>query len=156
MAPRPILVPVDFSDCSSSALTLAATLGDCLKVPLLVLHVVHDPNNMPGYYAKLRKKKQIHRMQDLASEMLEQFLRGVSKHNPALKALNKPDQMQVTGLPVKRILEVADKLDARMIVMGSRGRTGLSKLLLGSTAAQVVQLSTILVLVAKGGEQCAL
>lgn len=83
---------------------------------------------MPGYCTKLRKQKQVHRLQDLASELLQQFLRGVSKHKPALKALGELDQMQVTAL---------------------------SKLLLGSTAAQVVQLSTLAVLVAKRGQQCA-
>jgi len=151
---RPILVPVDFSSCSSAALTLAASLADCLGAPLLVLHVVHDPAAMPGYYAKLRKKKQIHHIQDLASTMLAEFLVSVRKKNPDLKALRKPDQLRVTGVPVKRILEVAAKCDACMIVMGSHGRSGLSKLLIGSTAAQVTQLSPIPVTVAKGGESC--
>ncbi len=154
MATQPILVPVDFSNCSHAALKLAATLADCMNAPLLVLHVVHDPGNMPGYYAKLRKKKQMHHMQDLASEMLDDFLTVVHKKNPHLKTLHKPDQLRVTGLPVKRILEVAEKYDAQMIVMGSRGRTSISKFLIGSTATQVVQLSPIPVVVAKGGELC--
>ena len=154
MANHPILVPVDFSSCSTAALTLAATLADCMQAPLLVLHVVHDPGSMPGYYAKLRKKKQLHHMQDLASEMLEEFLDTVIKQNPNLRTLRKAERIRVTGLPVKRILEVADKYDARMIIMGSRGRTGISKLLIGSTAIQVVQLASIPVMVAKGSKLC--
>ena len=154
MTSHPILVPVDFSDCSSAALVLAATLADCVKAPLLVLHVVHDPGTLPDYYAKLRKKKQIHHVEQLATEMLAEFLASVASQQPRLKALRKPEQMRVTGLPVQRILEVADKCHARMIVMGSHGRTGVSKLLIGSTAIQVVQLSPVPVTVTKGDALC--
>ncbi len=53
------------------------------------------------------------------------------------------------GLPATRILEVAHALGAQLIVMGSRGRTGLSHLLLGSKAQRVVQLSRIPVTIVK-------
>lgn len=154
MTSHPILVPVDFSSCSRAALVLAATLADYLKAPLLVLHVVHDPGSLPDYYAKLRKKKQIHHVEELATEMLAEFLASVAKQHPRLKPLRKPEQMRVTGLPVQRILEVADKCHARMIVMGSQGRTGMSRLLIGSTAIQVVQLSPVPVTVTKGDALC--
>ncbi|MGB5535376.1 MAG: universal stress protein, partial [Thiogranum sp.] len=55
----------------------------------------------------------------------------------------------VVGLPVNRILEVAKKSDASMIVMGSQGRTGLAHALLGSKAEQVVHLSPIPVTIVK-------
>ena len=55
----------------------------------------------------------------------------------------------MVGLPVNRILEVAKKSDARMIVMGSQGRTGLKHALLGSKAEQVVHLSPIPVTIVK-------
>ena len=57
--------------------------------------------------------------------------------------------MLVVGLPVSRIMETAKKIDARMIVMGSQGRTGLDHLLLGSKTEQVVRLSPIDVTVVK-------
>ncbi len=41
-------------------------------------------------------------------------------------------------LPGKTILEIADRRDAAMIVMGSRGRTGLSSTVLGSVSSAVV------------------
>ena len=55
----------------------------------------------------------------------------------------------VTGLPVNRILEVADKAKAGMIVMGSQGRTGLAHALVGSKAEQVVRLARIPVTIVK-------
>ncbi|MFI0458533.1 MAG: universal stress protein, partial [Candidatus Thiodiazotropha endolucinida] len=47
-AKQPILVPVDFSVASETALLKAFELAECLKVRVVVLHVVHDPGDMPG------------------------------------------------------------------------------------------------------------
>jgi len=55
----------------------------------------------------------------------------------------------VVGTPVTRILEIAKKKQASMIIIGSHGRTGLSHLLVGSKAERVVQLSPIPVTVVK-------
>jgi nucleotide-binding universal stress UspA family protein len=57
--------------------------------------------------------------------------------------------MLVKGLPVNRILEIAEKSNSRMIVMGSQGRTGLSHIMLGSKAEQVMRLSPIPVTIVK-------
>lgn len=149
MSAHPILAAVDFSGSSEHALVYAARLGDCFQSPLAVLHVVHDPAAMPGYYAKLRKKKQLHRMEELASDMLNDFLARVRKGHPHLKALRKPRSMLVTGIPAGRIVEVAEQLGARTIVLGSRGHSGLAKLFLGSTALEVVQTAPTPVTVVK-------
>ena len=55
----------------------------------------------------------------------------------------------VVGTPVTRIVEIAEKKKASMIIIGSHGRTGLSHLLVGSKAQRVVQLSPIPVTVVK-------
>jgi nucleotide-binding universal stress UspA family protein len=57
--------------------------------------------------------------------------------------------MLVVGLPVNRILESAEKIQARMIIMGSQGRTGLAHAMLGSKSEQVVRLSSVPVLIVK-------
>lgn len=153
MAPKakgqPILVPVDFSVYSEAALLCAADLADMIDEPLIVLHVVHDPGEAPGYYAVKGRKKQLHRLEDVASEMLQEFMEAVIKKHPDNMALKTAQTELVTGLPVNRILEVAEKNHARMIVMGSQGRTGLSHVLLGSKAEQVVHLSPIPVTIVK-------
>ena len=46
---RPILVPVDFSPHSEAALVCAAELAGTLGNELIILHVVHDPGDAPGY-----------------------------------------------------------------------------------------------------------
>lgn len=143
-----ILVAVDFSPNSATALKFAAEMAECMKAQLLVLHVVHDPGDTPGYYAQ-RSKKSLRKMEDIAAEMMAEFLADTAKANPDLKALKKADSKLVVGLPVARVLEVVDKTEPRLVVLGSRGRTGLSHLLLGSKAEQIVRLCPVPVTIVK-------
>jgi nucleotide-binding universal stress UspA family protein len=150
---RPILVPVDFSTHSEAALLCAAELAELIGAPLAVLHVVHDLGEAPGYYAVKGRKKQLRRMEDVAADMLDEFMLGVRKAHPGHKALESARTLLVVGLPVNRILETADNLNARMIVMGSQGRTGLKHIMLGSKAEQVVNLSPVPVTIVKAGKE---
>ncbi len=98
--------------------------------------------------------------------MMDEFLVRCRKLVPALALLeagtmddgNAGDDTEpltkelVVGVPVRRILEVAERIEARLIVMGSRGRTGLSRLLLGSKAQSVVQLAPMPVTIVKAQE----
>jgi nucleotide-binding universal stress UspA family protein len=59
----------------------------------------------------------------------------------------------VVGTPVTRIVEIAEKKQAYMIIVGSHGRTGLSHFLVGSKAERVVQLSPIPVTVVKSSKK---
>jgi nucleotide-binding universal stress UspA family protein len=145
----PILVPVDFSPHSEAALLHACKMAQCLKRPIIVLHVVHDPAEMPGYYNKITKKKTLTRIEDLAKDALDDFMLNLKRKHPDLKILKKADLMLVVGLPVTRILQVGEKLHVSMIVMGSQGRTGLKHLMLGSKAEQVVRLAPVPVTIVK-------
>jgi nucleotide-binding universal stress UspA family protein len=144
-----ILVPIDFSSYSEIALLKACEMASCMNLPVVVLHVVHDPSQMPGYYAKMTKKKHLVRMEDVAKEMLDEFMEGMVNAHPDLDRLAEAESMLVIGLPVGRILEVAKRVNAAMIVMGSQGRTGLDHMMLGSKAEQVVRLSPIPVTITK-------
>lgn len=145
-----LLVPVDFTSFSEDALVFASELAKCMSAQLLVLHVIHDPAESPGFYArKLKKKKFIQSMEEAAEEMMQEFLNKMRQAFPSNEPLKKATPLLVIGTPVTRIVEVAEKKQVTMIILGSQGRTGLSNLLLGSKAAHVVQLSTIPVTVVK-------
>ncbi len=145
-----LLVAVDFTSFSEDALLFASELAEKLETSILVLHVIHDPAETPGFYAqKGKKKKFLHTMEDAAEEMMEEFLKKMRNTHPNNTAIKKATALLVVGTPVTRILEVAEKKHARMIIMGSHGRTGLSHLLVGSKAERVVQLSPIPVTVVK-------
>ena len=150
---KPILVPVDFSVHAETALVHAAELAEKLGSSLAILHVVHDPGDAPGYYSVKGRDKQLRRMEDVAAEMLAEFLDKMQKKHPELTALGHATTMLVVGLPVNRILEAAEKVHASMIVMASQGRTGLAHVLLGSKAEHVVRLAPIPVMIVKGEEK---
>jgi nucleotide-binding universal stress UspA family protein len=148
--PRPIMAAVDFSENSAKALAWAAIVAERFDAPLLAVHVVHDPGSAPGYYHQVKKaKKHLQRIEERAEEMMIEFLDGVREEHPELEALATLESELVIGLPVNRILEVAEKRDACQIVLGSRGRTGLPSLLLGSKALKVAQLARVPVTIVK-------
>lgn len=147
-----ILAPVDFSDHSEAALIQAARFAEMMPAMLIVLHVVHDPGEMPGYYSKLIKKKKAIRIQDIAAEAFDEFMDRVCEENAGCGSLREADRLMVTGLPVTRILELVEYLDPIMVVMGSQGRTGLKHLVIGSKAAQIVQLCPVPVTIVKKPE----
>jgi nucleotide-binding universal stress UspA family protein len=145
-----LLVAVDFSPYSEQALFFAGQLAEKLKARLLVLHVIHDPAEAPGFYAqKGKKKKFLKSMEEAAEEMMEEFLLKMRQAYPDQVPIQKAKPLLVVGTPVTRIVEVAEKKQASMIIIGSHGRTGLAHLLIGSKVQQVVQLSPVPVTVVK-------
>jgi len=146
---RPILVPVDFSGHSLAALLKACELSDCTKQPVIILHVVHDPAEMPGYYNLVTKKKKISHIDDLAQEAFDAFVEEAKKQYPNVKCLQDAQTRLVIGLPVNRILEMVDITKASTVVMGSQGRTGMKAIMLGSKAEQVVRLCPVPIMIVK-------
>ncbi len=145
----PLLVAVDFSPDSEAALRWAARLASDLRAPLLVLHVIHDPAETPGTYARAAAAP-LERVEDVARTMLEDFVRRVREQEPALRVLERAELCIVRGLPEGRILELADQRGARLVVMGGRGRTRLADLLLGSKTERVARLARAPVAIIKG------
>lgn len=143
-----VLVAVDFSKDSEVALIWACRYVGLSGDGLTVLHVVHDPGEAPGYY-RVREEDALRPMEDVAREMLEEFLDKACKDHPEVAAVVDMETKLVRGIPASRILEAAEALDSGLIVMGSRGRTGLPHLLLGSKAERVVQLSPVPVTIVK-------
>lgn len=144
----PILVAVDFSADAEAALLWACQYAACSDAGLVVLHVIHDPAEAPGYYRQ-SDADLLRPMEEVATEMMDKFLKKIETQNPDLTAIKDAGRSLVKGIPATRILEVAEAMGARLIVMGSRGRTGLPHLLLGSKAERVAQMSPIPVTIVK-------
>ncbi len=150
----PILVAVDFSEDSVHALIWAARQAELEGAPLIILHVVHDPAASPGFYRK-PDEVWLRPLADVAREMMDDFLTSARTENPTLQALRSADVRFVSGLPGGRICEVASDAGARLVVVGSRGRTGLQSILLGSVAQRVAQICAAPVVIVKSPEQAA-
>ena len=145
-----LLVAVDFTLFSEEALIFAGKLANKLPAKILVLHVIHDPAEAPGFYnKKMKKKKFLRSMEEAANEMMEEFLKKMKKAFPGQTPIQQAMPLLVSGTPVTRIIEVAEKKQVSMIIVGSHGRTGLSRMLIGSKAERLVRLSPIPVIVIK-------
>ena len=148
-----LLVPVDFTSYSEEALLFASKLAGKLEAQLLVLHVIHDPAEAPGFYAKKmkkeKKKKFMRSMEEAANEMMDEFMEKMRQTHPDQTPIKEATPLLIVGTPTTRIVEIAEKKKAGMIIIGSHGRTGLSRLLVGSKVQQVVKLSSIPVTVVK-------
>ena len=138
---KKILVAIDFSDASAQALGYALKFAAQFDSQLLLLHVLHDPAEAPGFYSsKKAGKKVLRNMEEAASGMMDEF---VGKY---LKKWTKFDARIIPGLPAEEIVRLSEKEKVDMIVIGTRGHGGLKRLMLGSVTDRVIRACTCPVL----------
>ena len=139
-ADKPILACVNFCRESEVALLTAARLAGTCGAPLVVLHVVHEPASRPGYYRRERSSDALLPIDEIAERMLREFLSDVRARHPGQRAaLGRAKSRLVSGIPETRIPEVAQDIEAQLIVMGSNGRGTLAKLFGGSISDRVAR-----------------
>jgi nucleotide-binding universal stress UspA family protein len=123
-----ILHPTDFSDRSECAFRVACALARDYNAHLIVLHVDYLPAALYGDV--------------LAAPRPEGYLERLREQLHALRPADPGPRIEYRlneGHPVPEILGVADEVRADLIVMGTHGRTGLGRLLMGSVAEQVLR-----------------
>lgn len=147
----PILVPVDFSDSATEVLMFAGEMARCRSRPLVVLHVVNGSLAEEGGANGSNALHPSLSIADRARERLQELMAELSEQNPEMDALRSVRTVLVNGVPASRILEVAEREGAGMIVMGSHGRRGLSRLMMGSVAESVARESRVPVTIVKDG-----
>jgi len=127
LALHTILFPSDLSSVSNQVFPLACSLARDHGARVVVLHVVPPPVSHGEVVAR-RQENGFH----------EQLLRQ-------LEGIHAPDEnvrvehRLIEGNEAETILEVAEDVGAGLIIMGTHGRGGLSRLLMGSVAEQVVR-----------------
>lgn len=134
-----ILVPVDFSDCSNAAQRCAFTLARAqASVMVTLLHV--NPGIVPIYDEQLG----ILEPNRLATIMKLRAAEHVTEHPEV------PIEAHVVyGEPSRKITEFAVERAVDLIVMGTHGRTGLHRLLMGSVAEATLRTAPCPVLFVK-------
>lgn len=141
-----ILVAVDGSEQSMQAAYYAIELAKKYDAELIALTVSHIPLSSYGFGSRPDTIKH-----DREKDMLEskQWFRNIedaaTRHNVSLKTDLVDSQMSVEGT----IVEYAESHGADLIVIGTTGRSGFKKVLLGSVASGVVNYSTCPVMVVK-------
>ncbi|MBV8460914.1 MAG: universal stress protein, partial [Candidatus Eremiobacteraeota bacterium] len=136
-----ILTPVDGSPPSDAAVKLAIAMAKAYKAKLLFLHAVAIP--LPVHDAGGFAREQI---------VQEEQTRGDEILGEAMKLAKDAGvaaQTQLVGGSVSEaVLTAADEHGCDVIVMGTHGRTGIARAVLGSKTADVIARSPLPVLVA--------
>jgi universal stress protein A len=130
MAIRTILHPTDFSDCSRYAFRVAGMLAREQGARLVVLHVKLTLGPLVAYGEALADLEP-----EGSPERLLEVLHRLRLSDPEVQV----EHRLVEGQGADEILRRAEELGADLIVMGTHGRTGLGRLLMGSVAGEVVR-----------------
>jgi nucleotide-binding universal stress UspA family protein len=130
-----ILAPTDFEAASADALQLAVSLASKLRARLTLLHVWEI--QLYPYMDSIMNTEMMYRIERAAKERLMALLAELRPTLPDAQARLE------TGAPGPTILEMIPKLGVDLVVMGTHGRHGLARTLLGSVAESVVRASNV-------------
>ena len=138
MQARKILFPTDFSTLGDEALNYATSFARDTGAKLLIVHVEEPPTAYGGgdmYYG----------IPDPDTGELRRMLGKVVPKDERVAY----EHHYLVGYPAEAILDFAAKQDVDLIVMGSHGRTGVMRYLMGSVAERVVREAQCPVLTVK-------
>jgi len=139
-----ILVPVDGSDTSNTALTTALQLARESGGSVRLLHALDELAYLPGFEFRGN-------VIEIARDNAAKVLAGGVE---LAKAAGIPADTRLIEAPGRRFGEVvadeASAFQADLIVVGTHGRRGLSRVLLGSGAEQVNRMAPVPVLTVRG------
>ena len=147
-----ILVPIDGSEPSFHAPHIASNIANKFNSEIIVLYVVVSPSkseyaNLTGLVTPKQIDMIIENAKKQARDWFNRIEDMIKEKNPNIKVSTK---VILTGVAVYgEIIQYAGQENIDLIVIGTRGRSGVKKLLLGSTASGVVTYADCPVLVTK-------
>ena len=146
MGKQPVLFATDFSTASRPALEQAVTIARGTRSPLIIAHVLVTPSPVMLEGAAFPQA-----YQELEAEIRSDAVRRLKKLvDQAKRKRVAATGILLRGVPHQEILKLARKRRASMIVAGTHGRTGLSRLVVGSVATRLVAASRCPVLTVRG------
>lgn len=138
MNAKKILFPTDFSPSSEAALEMATALARDSGATLLIVHVEELPLATGG-------AEFLYSIPEPATQQLREMLNEVVPKDPRVPC----EHMLLSGDAADAVVETAQNEKCDMIVMGTHGRRGLTRLLMGSVAEAIVRQATCPVLTVK-------
>lgn len=137
-----ILVPTDFSDLSIKAMKDAEKLAKIFDARITPIHVHIPITEMDEPYA-LGMSSSVYQDYEKIEQNLTDRLKEISEEAISSKIIDPP--MIVFGNPAQAIIDASEDFDC--IVMSTHGRTGFTRMLLGSVAEKVLRLAHVPVMV---------
>jgi len=142
-----IVVPTDFSGGSEDAWALAQRIAEAVGSEIVLVHVFVEP---PSYGEASLPVESAWQVIESARKWVEQELEkwaGAAKE----KGISVRTFVR-TGSPYQGIVDLATDERADLVVMGTHGRSGMSRILLGSVADRVIRLAPCPVLTVRKPE----
>ncbi len=131
---KKILFATDFSEGSSEALPYAADLAKRYGARLYLCHVIYDMSKTAGWYVPHTSLDEIYAdMEKNARASLDKTF------SEEMRGFKDVEQVILKGTPYEEITRFATDNKVDLIVLATHGRTGLDRLIFGSTAEQVVR-----------------
>jgi nucleotide-binding universal stress UspA family protein len=131
-----VLVAIDGSEYSDKAFQYACEISLSKNIPLLIINVVEEYATTG--YSILRELK------DSSKEMLNKY-----RTKAKLLDVRSVSTIRSVGNAAEEILKIANRKDIDTLVLGSRGKYGTSKDMLGGTSYKLVHYSKCTVTVVK-------
>ncbi len=131
-----ILVPVDFSDLSEKALAAARLFSGLFDARVTPVHVHIPVTEMDEPYTLGMSSSSFIDLEELEGQLSDRLREVAGKHIPTA---NLDDAVIGFGNPAQTLIDLSTEYD--LIVMGTHGRSGLTRFLLGSVAEKVLRLA---------------
>jgi len=129
-----ILVPIDFSDYSKSALKYAVNFCKNCKADMFLIYVVEPVIYPPDFsMGQIAIPSVNSEWDERARQELDKLSKEEIPSSVTVKTIIK------TGKPFLEIIETAGELDVDLIIIATHGRSGVEHILFGSTAEKVVR-----------------
>jgi nucleotide-binding universal stress UspA family protein len=133
-----ILVAIDGSEHSKKAVELAIDLAHLWNTSIYFIHVRRERENIPRGYEEYARLEGISPSEFYARvNGVEPFVSGAEK-KAKVRGIGKIECIIEQGDPANEILRTAERIDADLIVMGSRGLGRFSRAILGSVSTKVL------------------
>lgn len=147
---RLILLPTDFSDCANYALSYAASLARTFGASIICVHVIEPMVPTVGYSGMTEPMP----IADITDQLEDSAERELPKLSGCEECVGlQVEEVIVHGEAASEIVRVAKDRNVDLIVVSSHGRTGLGRILFGSTAEAVVRHASCPVLVVKPSQE---
>ncbi len=145
---KKILVPVDFSKPSEYAARIATKIAKKIGAVIYLIHLIEIPSGVVDMGASSKFS--------IPESML--YLRKTKEKIVAFKEKNFPKDLKIEyfikiNTPFEGIRKCAHKIDADLIVMGSKGHSEFEEIMIGSNTEKVVRTSTVPVIIIKKGDK---
>jgi len=137
-APKRILVPTDFSNYADNALRQAVDIAKQYHAKIFLLHVIgdHIRQCIEDYCLSDAVVKEIEQDSMMASiDNLKKEINRLSDDSSDVEIFSYVKR----GVPSEEVLREQEEKDIDLIVMASHGRTGISRILIGSVAEKVMR-----------------